>query len=359
MNKIFLALAFLTIAFASCKPDKVLTPDAPTPPTVVLNNEIIITNLGSDFFLEADLTDLVGLKSFSLRYDDWYLFNTVSLENIGSPKSYHVKYQFKMPDTAANKIHSIVLTATNVGNNSTSKQYKVSLNTDFPKLYLTETTDPAKLTSDFFGVPMLMSKLGSYSYESVYYSGAANTKVWFIPGKTSVKPIMYGLDPTNNTRLTGDFAKAQPITLPAVGYYRININTLGLTYVVTPVAAPNPTAAFAQVAIAGRGFTDYPTMNYSNVLPNLILLDKDPVNPYLFTKNVSIGIPAGQTYTTAQFIFTTNNGWTNFWRFDNAADPESTVFNGGADANIPITATPVMYKVSFDTFTNRAKLEKL
>ncbi len=358
-NKIIFGLATLFILIVGCKKDEVVVPDAPIPPTVTLSNEIIITTLGGDFFMEADLTDAVGLKSFTLRYDEWYLFNTISLVDSTSPKSYRVKYKFKMPDTAANKIHSITLTATNVGNNQTSKQYKVSLNTDFPKMYLVESTDPAKLTSDIFGLPMVVDKVASYSYEATYYSAAANSKIWFIPGKTSLKPIMYGLDPANNTRLTGDFNTAQPIILPAVGYYKIVFNTLTLNYTVTALPTPNPAAAYPQVAIAGRGFPEVPAMNYQNTLPNIILLDKDPTNPYIFSKTLEIGIPTGQTYNTASFIFTTNNGWTNFWRFDVASDPEKTIPNGGNDASVPITATPVRCKVTFDTFINRCKIEKL
>jgi hypothetical protein len=358
--KLLTVIACAWLFVAGCKKEEdEIVPDAPNPPSVTLSNEIIITNLGAEFFMEADLTDDVGLKSFTLRYDDWFLYNTISLADSNNPKRYHVRYKFKMPDTAANKIHSITLTATNVGNKQTSKQYKISLNTDFPKMYLTETTDPLKLTSDLFGVPMLINKLGSYSYEATYYSSAANTRVWFIPSKTAIKPIMYGVDPANNTKLTGDFNTAQPIVLPGVGYYRINVNTLNLTYTVTALAAPNPAGAYPQVAIAGSGFFDYPTMNFSNVLPNLILMDKDPVNPYLFTKTVNLGLPPGANFTTCSFIFTTNNGWTNFWRFDNGAEPEFTVPNGGVNGgNFTITGTPVAYKVTFDTFLNRAKFER-
>jgi hypothetical protein len=360
MNKLLIAFACLSLIIIGCKKDDAeIIPDAPNAPKVTLSNEIIITTLGADFFMEADLTDDVGLKSFTVRYDDWYLYNEVPLTDLGSPKSYKVKYKFKMPDTAANKIHSITLTATNVGNNASSKQFKVTINTDFPKMYLTESTDPAILNSDLFGVPMLINKLGSYSYEATYYSSAANSKVWFIPGKTAIKPIMYGLDPANSTKLTGDYKIAQPIVLPGVGYYKINISTLNLTYSIAALPTPNPAAAFAQVAIAGSGFYDFPAMNFSNVLPNIILLDKDPINPYLFTKTVKLGLPPGAAFTTCSFIFTTNNGWTNFWRFDNGPDPEMTVFNGGANGgNFTITTTPVNYKVTFDTYINRAKLEK-
>ena len=99
-------------------------------------------------------------------------------------------------------------------------------------------------------------------------------------------------------------------------------------------------------------------MNWQNALPDIILFDKDPVNPYLFSKTVKLGTPPGQTYNTTQFIFTTNNGWSNFWRFDNGTDPETTVYNGGTNTDIAITSTPVTYKVTFDTWLNRVKFER-
>lgn len=358
--KSFLLLAGILLFLFSCKKDGgPQLPYDPYTPVVKLSNEIVITTLGSDFVMEADIQDSVGLKSFTIRYDDWYLYNTVSLADSGYPKKYHVKYKFKMPDTAANKIHSILLTATNVGNNQSAAQYKVLLNTDFPKMYLTESTDPASLTNNLFGVPMVINKIGSYSFEAIYYSKAANSNIWFIPGKTSFKPIMYGIDPTNSSKLTGDYASAKPIIIPGIGYYKIDFNTLTLTYSIQQLPTPDPAKAFPQVAIAGMGFYDYPNMYWQNTLPDIILMDKDPVNPYLFTKTVRLGIPPGQTYNVAEFIFTTNNGWTNFWRFNNGTNPEYTVPNGGSTGgDFPITNTPVTYKVTFDSYINRSKFEK-
>jgi hypothetical protein len=352
-------VCFITMLF-SCKKDKDGNlPNAPNPPALSLNNEIIVTKLGSDFIMEADLADSVGLKSFTVRYDDWFLYNVVSLQDSGYPKAYHVKYRFRMPDTAANKIHSISITATNVGGKETSGQYKVSLNTDFTKMYLIENTDASKLTNDLFGVPTLINKTASNTFEAVYYSKAANSQVWFIPSKTALKPIMYGVDPADALKFTGDFAAAKPVVLPAVGYYRIVFNTLTLAYTVTLLPTPSAASAVPQVAIAGVGFYDYPNMNWQNTLPNIILLDKDPVNPYIFTKTVRLGNPTGQSYRVAQFIFTTNNGWDKFWRFDNGADPEFTVPDGGnTGGDWPITGTPVSYKITFDTYINRCKLER-
>ena len=354
-------IAFLLLfAVASCKKnDEPSFPDASVPPSLKLNNEIIITTLGAEFFMEADLKDSVGLKSFTLRYDDWYLFNVVPLSDSGYPKSYHVKYKFRMPDTAANKIHSITMTATNVGNKETSAQYKVTLNTDFPKMYLVEESNLSNLTADMFGVPALVNKKGSYSYEADHYSAVSGTKIYFLPGKTAIKPIMYGADPVNGQALTGDYSKAKPIVLPGVGYFRIRFNTLDLSYAVTPIATPDPARAPLQVSIVGRGFTDYPDMNWQNALPNIILLDKSISNPYLFNKNVKVSIPAGANYNTTQFILTSNNGWSlPFWRFDNGKDPEATVLDGGENVDIAITNTPVTYKVTFDAYLNRCKFER-
>jgi len=328
------------------------------PPKISITNDVIITTLGSDFYMEADLSDDAGLKSFTLRYDDWYLYNTISLDDLGNPKTYHVKYKFKMPDTAANKIHSITLTATNTGYATQSSQFKILLDADFPKMYLVESTDPAKLTSDLFGVPMLINKTSSYNYEAIYYSAAANSKVWFIPSKTTIKPFMYGIDPQNSSKLTGDFARALPVVLPNAGYYKITFNTLNLSYNIQAMPAPNPAGAYPQAAFVGRGFYDYPNMNWQNALPDIILMNKDLTNPYLFTKTVKLGTPPGQSYTTAQFIITTNNGWTVFWRFDNDKEPDYTVFGGGTNTDIPITTTPVTYKITFDSYLNRCKFER-
>ena len=358
-TKIFMVMLAMA-SLGSCKKDDVAVPEVKDPPIVTLTNEIIVTTLGTEFYLEADLADSAGIKSFTVRYDDWYLYNTISLKDTTSnyPHTYHVKYKFRMPDTAANKTHSIDLIATNIGNKETTAQYKVLLNADFPKMYVTETLDAAILTKDLFGVPALIDKIADYNYSATYYSSQANTKIWFVPSKTTAKPFAYGLDPKDPTKLTGDFNTAQPVVLSARGYYSVKYNTLNLSYSITKLADPDPSKAFPQVAFVGRGFFDYPNMNWQNTLPDIILFDKDPVNPYLFTKTIKMGVPPGQSYNTAQFILTTNNGWADFWRFDNASDPETTVWNGGTNTDIAISASPVTYKVTFDTWLNRVKFER-
>jgi hypothetical protein len=257
-----------------------------------------------------------------------------------------------IPANAALQIHSLVIKATDKKGNSNFTEVKIGLqDLNYSKLYMTDVTDGASLSSDLFGVPLIMDKVGSHNYQLIYYADSAGIKVRFIPNKTSFAPVAIGKDPSNAAKLTTDGTKSLAIELGEKGYYKISVNTLLLTYNVEKFT-PGGTA-FNEVALVGRGFYDYPNMNWQNTSPDIILFDKDPSNPFLFTKEIKLGTPPGQTYSTAQFILTTNNGWTNFWRFDDGSSPELAIFNGGSNAEIPITTTPLNYLFSFDTYTGR------
>ena len=56
-NTFLIAIAAFCIAAFGCKKDNDIVPNASVPPNVALSNEIIITTLGAEFFLEADLKD--------------------------------------------------------------------------------------------------------------------------------------------------------------------------------------------------------------------------------------------------------------------------------------------------------------
>jgi hypothetical protein len=329
------------------------------PPSSVISfsdvSDLVVDSTGKTIAAKAKITSTNGLQKVELIYAPWSISKTIS--SFSDSKSYSFDEAVLIPTNAALKIHALTIKATDVSGNVNFTEVKIGLqDLNFPKLYLADVDDPTLLTSDLFGVPMLMNKTGAHTFQVTYYARTANVKVRFIPSKTSFTPVAVGVDPTNSQKLITDAATSLPITLGAKGYYKITVNTLLLTYLVERVNSTG--TAFAQVSFAGRGFFDKPTMNYQNTLPNIVLLDKDSDNPFLFTKVVRLGVPTGQTYTTAQFILTTNNGWTNFWRFDNAANPELAVFNGGADGNFPITSTPVSYLFIFDTFTQRIQAIK-
>lgn len=354
----FLLLGILSLFFLQCKKAN-NDVEVYRPPSQAITftdvSDLIIDSTGKTISVKAKIDATDGLDKVEVIYQPWNVAKTIT--TFANANSAIINEPVLIPANAALQIHSITIKATDKKGASNFTEVKVGLqDLNYNKLYMADVEGDAALNSDLFGVPVVMDKTGSHTFQLTYYARNSNVKVRFLPNKTSFTPVAVGLDPANSTKLITDASKSLPIVLANKGYYKITVNTLLLTYTVEKVTATG--TAVNQVAIAGRGFTDFPTMNYQNSLPNIILLDKDPVNPFLFTKLVKMGIPAGQTYTTTQFILTTNNGWTNFWRFDNRPNPEKAVFNGGTDAEFPATSIPVTYLFIFDSFTQRVQALK-
>jgi hypothetical protein len=358
INPILLILIILSILFTQCKKEtKNVIVYGPPVQTITFSDvtDLIIDSTGKTINLKATINSKDGLQKVEVLYQPWNVSTTVS--SFSDPSKYDLNVPVLIPVNAELKIHSIVIKATDKKGATNFMEVKIGLqDLNYSKLYMADVADVASLNSDLFGVPIVMDKIGSHTYQLIYYAKTANINVRFIPDKTTFTPVAVGLDPDNTQKLITDGTKSLPLQLGDKGYYKITVNTLLLTYNVetfTPTGTP-----VNEVAIVGRGFYDYPNMNWQNTLPDIILLDKDPANPYLFAKQVKLGTPPGETYTTTQFILTTNNGWTDFWRFDNGLSPELAVFNGGTNTDIPITTTPVSYLFVFDTFTGRVQAIK-
>jgi hypothetical protein len=354
---LLLPLCILLLFFSCEKKEADMVVYQPPAPTISFSDvtDLIIDSTGKAVHLKAKVESKEGLKEIKVMYQPWNV--DISLSSFTDPNLYALDVPVNIPANAALQIHSIVIKAIDKKGSSNFTEVKIGLqDLNYNKLYMADVTDGASLASDLFGVPLVMDKAGAHNYQLIYYARAAGVKVRFIPGKTSFTPVAIGADPANLQKLTTDGTKSLPIELGAKGYYKISVNTLLLTYKVEQFTSTG--SAFNEIALVGRGFYDYPNMNWQNTLPDLILLDKDPVNPFLFTKEIKLGIPPGQAYNTAQFILTTNNGWTNFWRFDDGLAPELAVFNGGAGAEIPITTTPTSYLFIFDSYTGRIQAIK-
>lgn len=355
--QLILVLCF-ALALARCKKDDSGAP-VYTPPAQSITfsdvTDFVIDSTGKTITAKANISSANDLQKVEIIYQPWNIAKTIS--TFAAPKSFKLSEPIAIPANAVLKIHSIAIKATDKNGGSNFTEVKIGLqDLNYNKLYMADVADAASLNADLFGVPMVMDKTGSHTFQLVYYARTANVKVRFVPDKTTFSPVAIGIDPNNAQKLITTGSQSLPIPLGDKGYYRITVNTLLLTYKVENF---NPTGTpVSQVAIVGRGFHDFPNMNWQNILPDLILMDKDPVNKHLFTKTVKLGIPAGQSYNTAQFIFTTNNGWTNFWRFDIASGPELAVYNGGVNAELPITATPVTYLFVFDSYTGRVQAIK-
>ncbi len=347
---ILTGLLLVSIIMVQCKKntDDVFVLKAPSQSITFTNvSDFIIDSTGKTINIQAKVSSPDGLQKIEIIYQPWNISKIIPV----SGNDYTVNEPVLIPTNAALQIHSITLKATDSKGATNFTEIKIGLqDLNFNKVYLADVADASSLAGNLYGVPAPMTKIASHTFEMIYYAKTSGVKIRFIPNKTSFTPIAVGTDPNNALKLITDGTKSLPITLGAAGYYKITINTLLLNYTVKPYT-PTGTAP-AQVAFVGRGFYDYPNMNWQNTLPNIILLDKDPVNPFLFTKKLNLGTPVGSTYASAQFIMTTNNGWTDFWRFDDGTAPALAVFNAGVNTDIPITTTPVTYLFVFDAQTN-------
>lgn len=317
--------------------------------------DLIIDSTGKTVNLKSKIDAKEGIQKIEVTYQPWNL--SVTISSFSDPYTYQLNQPVTIPLSAALKIHSILIKVTDKKGGSNFTEVKIGLqDLNYAKLYMSDVADASALSNNLFGIPMVMDKTGSHTYQLIYYARQDNLKIRFLPNKKSFTPVAIGKDPENTSKLITDATKSLPIELGAKGYYKISVNLLLLTYTVEKVSAAG--SAYSQVALVGRGFYDYPSMNWQNELPDIILLDKDATNPFLFTKLIKLGTPPGQSYTSAQFILTTNNGWTNFWRFDNGTSPELAVFNSGTNADIPISSTPITYLFVFDSYSGRVQAIK-
>jgi hypothetical protein len=353
MKKMSINLTFLSlliVLFIACTKDDKVTIYKPSSAEIHFSNvsDLIVDSLGKTIAVKAQITADNGIEQVTLSYDPWNLNKVIT--SFSDPAKYDLNENVVIPKNAALQIHSLKIEVTDKKGNKNVTEVKVGLqDLNYTTLYLVDVTSQSELTGNLFGVPITMDKASSHTYQITYYARNDNTQVRFIPNLASLTPVAIGLEPSGTGKLTTDATKSQPIVLAQKGYYKITVNTLLLSYSVQQAAATG--TAYDQVALVGRGFYDYPNMNWQNALPDIILLDKSTANPFLFTKVIKLGTPPGQTYNTAQFILTTNNGWTNFWRFDKAVNPTRAVFNGGTNTDIPITGTPQNYLFVFDSQT--------
>lgn len=353
MKKLSINITFLSlliVLFIACTKDDKVNVYRPPSAEIHFSNvsDLIVDSLGKTISVKAQIAADNGIQEVALVYAPWNLNKVIN--SFSDPAKYDLNEKVVIPKNAALQIHSLKITVTDKKGNKNYLEVKIGLqDLNYPTLFLSDVKSQSELTSSLFGVPVAMDKVSSHTYQITYYARNDNTPVRFIPNPTSLTPVAIGLNAAGSAKLTTDAAKSLPVVLAQKGYYKITVNTLLLNYSVEQAAAKG--TPYDQVALVGRGFYDYPNMNWQNALPDIILLDKNTANPFLFTKTIKLGTPPGQSYNTAQFILTTNNGWTNFWRFDNALTPGRAVFNGGTNTDIPITGTPQNYLFVFDSQT--------
>lgn len=272
----------------------------------------------------------------------------------------------------------LTISATDAAGNSVSNSISVTIEESlrFEKMYLADVADDAALTSDVFGVPMLINSFehpdsAGVIFEALYYNSSPNSAIRFIPQKSSFAPFTFGLGENEGELALGSDASVNPIILPEVAYYRIIIDFTSLTYSLETYTPTDDT--FDQIIVMGTGVNvngNSTCINNTDGSDGACWwfgsgkeLTRDPNNPYLFTGTVELYDYDTEGDGNNGFIIGANpDGWSPFWRFDVGdalgVEPEKTVPNGGANF-IFGPETYGTYHFEFDTHLNRAKVVPL
>ncbi len=296
-----------------------------------------------------------------------------SISPIAGKQYNYVKNTIPIPQQKAS--YNFYISFADSAGNTVTKQLSVQVNVswDFEKMYLSDVLTKDALTSDLFGVPMLVDKTAPFTYEAKYFCETPNTSIKFLAQKTDFTPHCFGVDPNNTSKLKNS-VNTNGIILPDVGYYKITFSTdpANLSYSVTkfdPMSDPNRPALYVTnittddntyrgvLGLIGSGFADCPNMNWSPAqianYPDL-QLKEDVTYPYRWTTTVALN-------GNVQFIIGPEHksGWwiDPFWRFDNRFNPEKTILKGGDNVEMNIS-TKTTYQLIWDQYLNRAKMIK-
>lgn len=267
-------------------------------------------------------------------------------------------------------VYNLTLTAVDKSRLVTERKSVVTVSEmpDFEKMYLVDVKEASQLNSDVFGIPMLIERVEAFTYRARYYSEAAGTEIRFVPQKTDFNPICFGIDPDDQTILTDEPDRAQPIVLPAGKvYYEITFNIITGEYAFKtytpeddPVAIGSPIYLDAgrpeegtiplEIGLVGAGLPN--SGSWDPAQPYMLKQDAD--NPYLFT--AEINLEAG---TEVEFIIQTKHSWgwwpEPFWRWNTGADPEYNISNGGENPAKWKINTTGRYLFTFDTHLLRSR----
>lgn len=120
--------SLLALVFIRCEKEEPPVND-PNAPVIKLITTRISTAPEDVFWLEADLSDDIGLKTVNLLKSDWYLNKDIVLTD-SVRTSYELRYKFKTPLEAENIPHTMVLSVEDVGGNITSVDVPIHLDKD-------------------------------------------------------------------------------------------------------------------------------------------------------------------------------------------------------------------------------------
>lgn len=347
---------------------------APSPEVTVL------VGARPKFKLNCSVADNKILKQIRVVSADLNLDETISTGNVSK---FDLSKDYIMP-AGVTGVYNMTITVSDTFDNTTSTSTVITVSEmpDFEKMYLADVETAAELSSDVYGVPMLIDHTGEYSYTARYYNQKAGTKVRFIPQMTDFEPICFGPDADNNSVFANDPSVSQGLVLDEVSYYEISFNTktgqyTAKTYTPEPITVKfsgkeytypltfNGTTTMdfgdgsgdqpAQICLAGSNLPDGAGNWTTNQNAGAYILNQDANNPYLLYRE-------GTWEEGKQIEFTISQthwwGWwpEPFWRFDGSDLNEKNVLNGGDNMKKMTVPATGKYRFEFDYHLLRSRL---
>ena len=290
----------------------------------------------------------------------------------GGTSEVQVRQVYDLP--AERAVYEFTLTACDMMDNTVETTTTITVDEmpDFEKMYLADVTDVAALTSDLYGVPMVIDHTGEYEYTAHYYNSVPGTRVRFIPQMTDFEPICFGLDPEDNTLLTNS-AETEGIELTEVAYYEIKLNIVTGVYSVstytpdTEVLTLNGTTTRdfgdgsgdqpEQLCLAGEGLPGAGNWK-TNQNDGAFIVTQSETNPYIVYREFDL-----EEGTEIQFTISQTHWWgwwpEPFWRFDGSEANERNVLNGGDNMNKTAVPATGRYRFEFDYHLLRSKIVRI
>lgn len=327
-----------------------------TAPIIANNTQVGVTFLGDgdDVTLEISVEDDLELATFSIVGT-----NFSEKINIGSNKYSYTRSLNILKEG----LYEFDIEVVDVAGNVAASSVKIPAFEPFESMYIADVNTDADLLSDVMGVPQLASGFSQADsigkvFQVNYYNRAENTGVRFLSNKETFGSLTLGADGEGNL-VAANSADVSPIMLNEVGYYQIAIDTRNLTYTVKSYAPDDPT--FDLIIFMGTGVTvDGSSTCESNADGSEACwwfgsgkeLTVDPNNPYRFSGTVELFDFDPEGDGNNGFILGANlSGWSPFWRFDDGADPNLAVPNGGSSFVFDETKHGT-YQAVFDTHLN-------
>jgi hypothetical protein len=349
--------------------------------TVAPSKEVtVLVGARPKFKLNCSVSDNKVLKSIRVQSAELSLDETIQT---GSVSKYDLTKEYIMPAGQTGS-YNMIITVTDAHDNSNTTECTITVSEmpDFVKMYLADVETAAELSSDVYGVPMLIDHTGEFEYTARYYNQKAGTKVRFIPQMTDFEPICFGPDAENGNVFGNDPSTSQGLVLNEVSYYEIKFNTktgeyTAKTYTPQPVTVKlsgkdytypltlNGTTTMdfgdgsgdqpAQICLAGSNLPDNAGNWTTNQNSGAYILSQDANNPYLLYRE-------GTWEEGKQIEFTISQthwwGWwpEPFWRFDGSDNNEKNVLNGGDNMKKMTVPATGKYRFEFDYHLLRSRL---